>query len=103
MIIFHDPRCVEYSAAGHPERPARIQRSVPLLKERHKEWEWSDPKSAREAALLRAHTPQHLERIRAAAKPFDTDTPNYSGIHEHALRAAGGALDVGRGGLQGKA
>src|SRR6266576_3049850 len=24
MVIFHDPRCVEYSTPGHPERPARI-------------------------------------------------------------------------------
>jgi acetoin utilization deacetylase AcuC-like enzyme len=103
MIIFHDSRCTAYSAPGHPERPARIQRTLPLLKERHQDWEWREPKPASEAALLRAHTPQHLERIRAAAMPFDTDTPNYSGIHEHALRAAGAALDVAREALKGNA
>src|SRR4051812_22366661 len=103
MIIFHDSRCTAYSAPGHPERPARIQRSLPLLKERHQDWEWCEPKPASEAALLRAHTSQHLERIRAAAMPFDTDTPNYSGIHEHALRAAGAALDVAREALKGNA
>src|SRR3954468_8918643 len=103
MIIFHDSRCTAYSAPGHPERPARIQRSLPLLKERHQDWEWREPKPASEAALLRAHTSQHLERIRAAAMPFDTDTPNYSGIHEHALRAAGAALDVAREALKGNA
>ncbi len=103
MILVHDPRCTDYSASGHPERPARIQRSLPLLKERHQDWEWREPKPAGEAALLRAHSPRHLERIRAAAMPFDTDTPNYSGIHEHALRAAGAAVDVARDALKGNA
>ena len=55
MIIFHDESCLEYSAPGHPERPARIARSVPLLRERHPDWEWRVPKPASEAALLRAH------------------------------------------------
>jgi len=103
MIIFHDPRCVEYAAPGHPERPARIERSAPLLKERHRDWEWREPKPASEAALLRAHSAKHLERVRAAAMPFDTDTPAYPCIHEHALRAAGAALDVAREALKGNA
>src|SRR3954466_1987409 len=94
MIIFHDSHCVQYSAPGHPERPARIERSVPLLKQRHHDWEWRSPGSAGETALLRAHSVRHLECIRAAAMPFDSDTPNYPGIYEHALRAAGGAIDV---------
>ena len=33
--------------------------------------------------------------------PFDTDTPNYSGIYDHALRSAGAALDVAREALKG--
>jgi acetoin utilization deacetylase AcuC-like enzyme len=103
MIIVHDPRCTAYSAPGHPERPARIQRSVPLLKERHRDWEWREPKPASEPALLRAHTAGHVERVRQAATPFDTDTPNYSGIHEHAARAAGAAVDVAREALNGNA
>ena len=101
MIIFHDPRCIQYSAAGHPERPARIERSTPLLKERHRDWEWREPTPASEDALLRAHSPEYLERVRAAAKPFDTDTPAYPEIYEHALRAAGAALDVGHQALKG--
>jgi acetoin utilization deacetylase AcuC-like enzyme len=101
MVIFHDPRCTEYSALGHPERPARIERSVPLLKERHRDWEWRKPKPATEAALLRAHSRQHIERIRAAASAFDTDTPVYPDIYEHALRGAGAALDGAREALNG--
>src|SRR5256885_7977748 len=45
MIIFHDPHCVEYSRPGHPERPERITRAVPVLKDRHGDWE--DRKSTR--------------------------------------------------------
>jgi acetoin utilization deacetylase AcuC-like enzyme len=101
VIIFHDPRCAEYASAGHPERPARIERSAPLLKERHRDWEWRQPQAATETALLRAHSREHVERIRAAVSAFDTDTPAYSGIYEHALRAAGAALDVAREALGG--
>ena len=96
MIIVHDARCTQYSAPGHPERPARIERSVALLKERHPDWEWREPEPASEAALLRAHSAQHLERIRAATTAFDTDTPAYPGIYDHALRGAGAALEVAR-------
>ena len=101
MIIFHDPRCAQYSAPGHPERPARIQRSVPLLKQRHPAWEWREPKPASEAALLRAHSNAHVEQIRAAAAAFDADTPVYPDIYQHALRAAGSAIDVAREALSG--
>jgi acetoin utilization deacetylase AcuC-like enzyme len=67
---------------------------VPLLKERHPEWEWREPEPASEAALLRAHTPRHIARIREAAQSFDMDTPAYPRIYEHALRATGAAIGV---------
>ena len=94
MIIFHDPRCAEYATPGHPERPARILTSAPLLKERHADWEWHLPNSANDEMLLRAHSPQHLARIRAAADDFDVDTPAYPKIYDYASRAAGAAVDV---------
>jgi acetoin utilization deacetylase AcuC-like enzyme len=100
VIIIHDPRCTEYSSPGHPERPARIERTVPLLKGRHPAWEWRTPKAAEEAALLRAHSTNHIERIRAAAQAFDADTPAYPGIYEHARRGAGAAIEVGRAALR---
>ena len=102
MIIFHDPRCIEYSAPGHPERPGRITRSVPFLKDRHDDWEWREPTSADEAVLLRAHTNEHLARIRAAAQDFDADTPAHPGVYEHAARAAGAAVDAARAAMDGK-
>jgi len=102
MIIFHDASCLEYSAPSHPERPARVARSVPLLKERHTDWEWRMPEPASEAALLRAHSRDHLERIRNATRDFDADTPVYPKIYEHTLRSAGAAIDAARTALRGE-
>jgi acetoin utilization deacetylase AcuC-like enzyme len=102
MIIFHDASCLEYSAPSHPERPARVARSVPLLKERHPDWEWRMPEPASEAALLRAHSRDHLERIRNATRDFDADTPVYPKIYEHTLRSAGAAIDAARTALRGE-
>ena len=102
MIIFHDESCLEYSAPAHPERPTRIARSVPLLKERHPDWEWRIPKPASEAALLRAHSRDHVARIRNATRDFDADTPVYPKIYEHALRSAGAAIEAARAALSGE-
>jgi len=102
MIIFHDESCLEYSAPAHPERPARIARSVPLIKERHPDWEWRIPKPASEAALLRAHSRDHVERIRNAMRDFDADTPVYPKIYEHALRSAGAAVEAAQAALRGE-
>jgi acetoin utilization deacetylase AcuC-like enzyme len=102
MIIFHDASCLEYSAPVHPERPARIARTVPLLKERHPDWEWRIPKNASEAAVLRAHSRDHLERVRSATRDFDADTPFHPKIYEHALRSAGTAIEAARTALRGE-
>jgi len=101
MIIFHDASCLEYSAPVHPERPARIARTVPLLKERHPDWEWRIPRPANEAAVLRAHSRDHLERIKGATRDFDADTPFYPKIYEHALRSAGAAIEATQAALKG--
>jgi acetoin utilization deacetylase AcuC-like enzyme len=102
MIIFHDPFCLQYSTPGHPERPARIASSVQILKDRHPDWEWRVPEPASEAALLRAHSRDHLERIRSATRDFDADTPAYPKIYEHALRSAGAALEATQAALRGE-
>jgi acetoin utilization deacetylase AcuC-like enzyme len=102
MIIFHDESCLEYSAPNHPERPARVGHSVRLLKERHPDWEWRIPKPASEAALLRAHSRDHVERIRNATRDFDADTPVYPKIYEHALRSAGAAIEAACAALSGE-
>ena len=102
MIIFHDPRSVEYSSPGHPERPGRITGSVAILKNRHPEWEWREPMVADEIALLRVHSPDHIARIEVAVRDFDTDTPVYPNIYEHALRSAGAAIEAARAAVSGQ-
>jgi acetoin utilization deacetylase AcuC-like enzyme len=102
MIIFHDPRCVEYSGPGHPERPGRITGSVATLKNRHPEWEWRKPIVADEIALLRAHSADHIARIKMAVRDFDMDTPAYPNIYEHALHSAGAAIEAARAGVSGQ-
>jgi acetoin utilization deacetylase AcuC-like enzyme len=102
MIIFHDGSCQEYSAPGHPERPARIARTVPLLKARHPDWEWRIPEPASEAVVSRAHSRDHLERIKNALRDFDADTPAHPKIYEHALRSAGAAVEAAQAALPGK-
>jgi len=102
MIIFHDPRCVEYSAPGHPERPARIIRTVPFLKSRHRDWKWVEPRPAKDRNLLRAHSREHVEQVRTAILDFDLDTPAYSHITEYAIHSAGAAIDAAEAAVSGE-
>lgn len=102
MIIFHDRHCVGYSAPGHPERPERIAQTVPFLKDRHREWEWREPRAATDEELLRAHSREHLERIRNPVGDFDADTPVYPEIDTYARQSAGAAVEAARMALGGR-
>ena len=94
MTIFYDPRCLDYSAPSHPERPDRIARTAPLLKDRHPEWDWREPIAATDDELLRAHSRQHLERVATPNQDFEADTPWYLNVEAHARRSAGAAIDA---------
>jgi acetoin utilization deacetylase AcuC-like enzyme len=102
MIIFHDPHCAEYSTPGYPERPERITRTIPLLKDRHRDWEWREPRAATDEELLRAHSREHLARIAAATNDFDSDTPAYPKINTYARQSAGAAIEAARAALGGE-
>lgn len=102
MIIFHDPHCVEYSAPGHPERPARISRTVPLLQDRHRDWEWRRPGAATDEELLRAHSKEHVDLVRNPPGDFDVDTPAYPKIDRYARQSAGAALEAARAAMKGE-
>jgi acetoin utilization deacetylase AcuC-like enzyme len=52
-------------------------------------------------SLLRAHSPEHLARIREARANFDADTPAHKNIFEHAGRAASAAVEVAREAMSG--
>lgn len=102
MTIFYDPRCLEYSSPGHPERPERIARTAPLIKQRHSDWEWRVPERAIDNELLRAHSRQHIERVTSARTDFDIDTPSYPNIGMYARHSAGGAIAAARAALRGE-
>jgi acetoin utilization deacetylase AcuC-like enzyme len=92
MTIITDPRCTEYRAVGHPEKPVRVSRTVDLLKtQKSLELQWAEPGAVRDDQLLRAHSAGHLERLKTA-EDFDADTPFFPGIADHARRGVGGAL-----------
>ncbi len=102
MTIFYDPRCLQYFSPGHPERPERIGRTAPLLKDRHPEWEWQRPRAATDDELLRAHSRQHIERVVHAREDFDLDTPLYPKLETYARHSAGGAIEAARAALRGE-
>jgi acetoin utilization deacetylase AcuC-like enzyme len=102
MIIFHDSRCVEYSSPGHPERPERIIRTVPLLKDRHPKWQWREPRAATNDELLCAHSREHIKRVENPIDDFDLDTPAYANIATYARKSAGAAIEAARAALGGQ-
>lgn len=92
MKIITDERCTSYAARGHPERPARISRTVEKLRAQTElPVTWSEPAPVEDEVILRAHSQGHLDRLRAA-EHFDGDTPAHPGINEHARRSVGAAL-----------
>src|SRR6266511_2517977 len=93
MKIITDSRCTGYQAPGHPERPARISRSVERLKSQTDlKLTWGEPASVDEETIGRAHSKEHIARVKAAADDFDGDTPAFPDIYQHAVRGVGGAL-----------
>lgn len=91
-IITHES-CTAYQSPGHPERPTRISKTVEHLKgQTALSVDWVDPLDAPEAAIARAHTPEHIAQVKAASEPFDNDTPNHPNIFSHAKKSVGGAL-----------
>ncbi len=102
MIIFHDAECANYHRAGDPERPARITATLPLLKERHPDWQWNKPNAVSDEQLLPAHSERHVQNIAAPAGDFDTDTPAHKNIDRYARAAAGAAIDSAKAALRGE-
>lgn len=104
MIIITDERCTGYAAAGHPERPARISRTLERLRgQKELKLTWETPAKVEEQQLKRAHTAAHIAAIKAAADDFDADTAAHPGIYDHALRSVGGALKAMQLGREKKA
>jgi len=96
MKIITDERCTGYHRAGHPERPQRISRTLDKLRgQTELPIAWAEPlATVEDEVILRAHTKDHLARVKAAAEDFDGDTPTHPNIFEHARRSVGGALQA---------
>lgn len=93
MILITDDRCTQYHSPGHPERPERIARTVDRLRsQKSLPLQWEKPVKVDAETLLRAHSPDHIQRLGQPHADFDGDTPAHPGILEHALRGVGGAL-----------
>jgi acetoin utilization deacetylase AcuC-like enzyme len=92
MKIITDEHCTEYEHPGHPERPQRISATVAKLRGQSElGLTWARPGPCPEAALLRAHSAEHLARL-AQPEDFDGDTPFLPRIAEYARASAGAAL-----------
>ena len=103
MKIVTDERCANYAHPGHPERPARILRTLAYLRnQKTLPVTWAEPSPVDEGTLLRAHAPSLLRRLREEHVDFDLDTPTYPDIWEHAQRSVGGALRAMRLALKGE-
>ena len=95
MIIITDERCLAYSSPGHVERPQRIRLTLDRLREQKDlALVWREPLTVEMALLERAHSKEHLGRLKAARYDFDSDTPAHPAIFDHARRSVGGGLQA---------
>ena len=93
MTIITDERCTGYSSPGHPERPARVARTLAKLREQKElALKWAAPVEVTESIIELAHTKEHIAHVKSAGSDFDGDTPAHPNIFEHARRSVGGAL-----------
>jgi acetoin utilization deacetylase AcuC-like enzyme len=94
MKIITDEKCIHYSHPGHPERPERIAASLKKLRSQTEvPIAWGEPRPASDAVICRAHTAEHLDRLKEP-RDFDTDTPFFPEIADYARASAGAALEA---------
>ena len=94
MKIITDERCAGYSRYGHPENPRRITATIARLKQQTElPLAWAAPGEASDAPILRAHSPEHLARLKIP-EDFDGDTPFYENITDYARASVAAALDA---------
>jgi acetoin utilization deacetylase AcuC-like enzyme len=92
MKIITEEACAGFARHGHPERPARITSTLQRLRAQSElPVAWARPGPADEDALHRAHTANHIARLRVP-EDFDGDTPYHAHIADYARRSVGAAL-----------
>ena len=94
MKIITDERCIGYGQPGYPERPARVENTISLLKDQTDlALDFVRPISVTDEIILRAHTPEVLARL-AVPEPIDEDTPYFENIATYARASVAAALDA---------
>ena len=94
MKIITDERCIGYGQPGYPERPARVENTISLLKDQTElALDFVRPTSVTDEIILRAHTSEVLARL-AVPEPIDEDTPYFENIATHARASVAAALDA---------
>jgi acetoin utilization deacetylase AcuC-like enzyme len=92
MKIITDEHCTGYSYPGHPERPERISATLKRLHEQKElSLTWAKPLPVEDSTLLRAHTEEHLARLKES-RDFDLDTPFFPQIADYARASVGAGL-----------
>ena len=92
MKIICDESCTSYHNPGHPERPSRILDSLALFRsQKELPIDWLVPGPASDEAILRAHVPEHIARLRVP-RNFDADTFHFPDVEKVARNAAGAGL-----------
>ena len=97
FLYSHDASLHHVTPEGHPERVDRIRAINRVLASPHfKDLIRREAPLARDEDILRAHAPEHLNRVRAIAPEagfeyLDADTAMSPGSLEAALRASGAA------------
>ena len=99
MMILHSPRCLDYSAPGHPENPERVRSAVAQLQKGFHTWQ--SPAPCADEDILRVHTPELLEVVRRGTF-IDADTPVYPEINGLAKLSAGAAIGAAETALAGQ-
>ena len=90
MQIIYSPRCLEYGDPGHPESPERIRGAANYLW--RKGYFFLEPEPCSEQDLLRVHSSDLVEGVKAENFSFVGDTPRIKDIYHYARLAAGGAI-----------
>ena len=94
MKLITDEACTSYGNPGHPERAARISKTVEKLRRQTElPISWGKPAPFDSEVLLRAHTRQHIERL-SEPGDFDGDTAFFPNIAERARASVGAGLEA---------
>ncbi|RXR04365.1 histone deacetylase family protein [Pseudoxanthomonas composti] len=97
MLVLTHPACLAHDPGPeHPERSARLQAVLEVLRRDHADADWREAPLAKLGDLRRVHTPELIEAVMEADfsgyRMLDPDTVMSPASRAAALRAAGAAI-----------